>query len=220
MDKINNLVLLGPPGAGKGSVAKLLTESLNLPHISTGAIFREEIKGETDLGKEAQAYMQKGDLVPDSLTNQIVVRRLSKADCQNGFILDGYPRSVEQARVLSELLDDQGRKLRAALLIWADEEVIINRLSKRHLCADCGRDYNLDPAEIEAESLKCACGGELTRRRDDDPTAIRKRLKIYNDNSKPLLDYFEARDLLIKVVNEDDGLQDTVEEILHKLNTK
>ncbi|MDO5734690.1 MAG: adenylate kinase [Eubacteriales bacterium] len=218
---MNNIVLLGPPGAGKGSIAVLLSKALELPHISTGAIFRDEISAQTPLGIEADSYIKNGALVPDHLTNRIIAGRLTKPDCDRGFILDGYPRSAVQAQVLSDMLELWQRELRAAILIEASEEIIIKRLSRRHVCSLCALNYNYDPEEVEAKAIKCkVCGGSLKRREDDKIDAIRNRLKIYDELSKPLIDFYEQRHKLYRVVNAERSLAETSRIILEHLGEK
>ena len=217
MENSRNIVLLGPPGAGKGSIAVLLAKALALPHISTGAIFREEITAGTALGKKANSYMSEGQLVPDHLTNRLVANRLTKTDCDSGFILDGYPRSRTQAEVLDEMLRLWSRDLNAAILIQADEDIIIHRLSRRHVCTLCGHNYNLDPEEVDGSTRCKLCGGKLTRRDDDRVEAIKQRLAIYRELSQPLITYYEDKGILFTVINEDRSLGETGKLILKHL---
>lgn len=186
-----NLVLLGPPGAGKGTQAAQIIEKYHIPHISTGDIFRENIKNETELGKKAQEYISKGQLVPDSLVIDIALDRLSKDDCRNGFLLDGFPRTVQQAEALDKYLGNKDSKVEYVLDIQVEKETLIDRLITRRVCRDCGATYNIKGMPPKKENVCDKCGGELYQRADDNEETVNNRIDVYNTQTKPLLDYYE-----------------------------
>ncbi len=190
------IILIGPPGAGKGTYAKYFSKKYCIPHISTGDIFRAEIANETRLGKKIKEYVEKGMLVPDEIVIEVVKKRLSQPDTQKGFILDGFPRTIKQAEAL-----DQFTKIDAAIHIYIDMEEAVRRLSNRYVCPKCGRSYNLmfNPPKND---LTCDdCGTKLIRRKDDEPEIIRKRYKIYYETFQPILEYYKAKNLLIEIDN-------------------
>ncbi len=186
-----NLVLLGPPGAGKGTQAAQIIEKYHIPHISTGDIFRENIKNETELGKKAQEYISKGQLVPDSLVIDIALDRLSKDDCRNGFLLDGFPRTVQQAEALDKYLGNKDSKVEYVLDIQVEKETLVDRLITRRVCRDCGATYNIKGMPPKKENVCDKCGGELYQRADDNEETVNNRIDVYNTQTKPLLDYYE-----------------------------
>ena len=186
-----NLILLGPPGAGKGTQASRIVEKYNVPHISTGDIFRENIKNGTELGKQAMAYMNKGELVPDSLVIEIALDRLAAEDCKEGFLLDGFPRTVEQAQALDKFLDQQGRKVEYVLDMDVPKDVLLGRLTGRRVCKDCGATYNVVGMPPKKEGICDECGGELYQRADDTVETVENRIEVYNSQTKPLIDYYE-----------------------------
>ena len=198
------LLLLGPPGAGKGTQAARLEAAYDLPHISTGDIFRKAIKEETELGKKAKEYMDQGKLVPDEVTNGIVKERLAEPDCQTGFILDGFPRTVNQAEALSQILTDLDYSLDAAVNIKVSDEEVVNRLSGRRICSDCGATYHVDFKPPQEEGICDECGGELYQRDDDTPETIKERLEVYYDQTEAVVDYYEQQDLLLEIDGEQD----------------
>jgi adenylate kinase len=197
------LILLGPPGAGKGTQAKMLTEKFTIPQISTGDILRAAVKEGTEMGKKAKEYMDAGGLVPDEVVVGIVRDRLQEADCKNGFILDGFPRTVAQADALQASLVDMGKELDSVISLDVDAEALVERLTGRRTCKDCGRGYHItfDPSKEEG---KCdACGGRLFQRDDDQEETIRKRLQVYADQTEPLISYYRDAGLLMEL----DGMQ-------------
>lgn len=202
--KNHRYILIGPPGVGKGTHAEAISKALNIPHISTGEIFRENIKNGTKLGKLANEYIQKGELVPDSVTDDIVRDRLSQKDCANGFLLDGYPRNVHQAQELSKILKDNKLTLGAALNYEADEEIIIARLTGRRVCPKCDAVYHLLNNKPKKENICDICTTKLVRRKDDDPEVIKNRLVVYAKMATDLIGYYEkTKELLTIKANED-----------------
>ena len=188
------LVLLGAPGAGKGTQASGLAEILGVPHISTGDIFRANLRNETPLGLKAKSYMDQGLLVPDELTVDLVMDRLGDEDCQNGYILDGFPRTLAQADALSEK-----ENLDAAVNIHVPDEVIVDRMGGRRVCPACGESYHVRYNPPKQEGVCDKCGAELIIRKDDVPQTVQKRLSVYHDQTAPLIDYYEQKGLLVTV---------------------
>ena len=186
-----NLILLGPPGAGKGTQAAMIVEKYNIPHISTGDIFRENIKNGTKLGKKAKAYMDKGELVPDSLVIEIAEDRLRKEDCKEGFLLDGFPRTVEQAVALDAFLADEGKKVDHVLDIDVDKPELLKRITGRRVCHACGATFHVTGMPPKVEGVCDKCGGELIQRADDTVETAENRIEVYNSQTKPLLDYYD-----------------------------
>lgn len=198
------IIMLGAPGAGKGTQAKRIAEKYNIPHISTGDIFRENIKNGTELGNKAKAYMEAGDLVPDELVLELIMDRFEKEDCANGYVLDGFPRTIPQAEALDEALDAKGQSIDNVIDVDVPDEHIIKRMAGRRTCAHCGAIFHLEhmPPKIEG---KCdQCGGHLMMREDDQPDTVVARLKTYHEQTQPLKDYYGAKDLVHSV----DGTQD------------
>jgi len=193
------LVLVGPPGAGKGTQAQFLAAHFQIPHISTGDIFRANLKGETPLGLEAKKYMDKGDLVPDSVTNDMVKDRLNKDDLDNGFLLDGYPRNVAQAEVLRAVLAEKVTPLHAALELNIDPEEIVARLSGRRSCSNCQKPYHVVNEKPAVEGICDACGGALIQREDDKAEVIKHRLNVYAEQTAPIINFYRNEGLLITI---------------------
>lgn len=190
------LVIFGPQGAGKGTQGALISEKYGIPSISTGEIFRWAIKGKTSLGLKVLEYVDAGRLVPDELTIEVVTDRLTAADCEDGFLLDGFPRNVGQARALDALLADSGASIDAALVVEVPEEVSLRRILGRRACTDCGRNYHVDAPP--QENWTCdVCGGEVVERVDDhEEETVRKRLKLYHEQTEPLKKYYDDKGLL------------------------
>ncbi|MEO8690253.1 MAG: adenylate kinase [Solirubrobacteraceae bacterium] len=189
-----NLILLGPPGAGKGTQASRLREDFNLPYIATGDMLRAHRQNGTELGKEAEEYMNNGDLVPDDLVIKMIMEEIeTKGD--DGFLLDGFPRSVRQADALGEEIERRGRRLTAALLVDADDDTVINRITGRRQCSN-GHVYHVEFDPPKHEDVCDQCGKPLTQRDDDKPETVKKRLKTYHEQTEPLIDYYDERGLL------------------------
>ena len=183
-------VLLGPPGAGKGTQAVKIVERYNIPHISTGDIFRDNIKRGTELGKKAQEYMNKGELVPDDLVIEIATTRLLEDDCKNGFLLDGFPRTVYQAEKLDEFLAAHDMKLDKVIDIEVEKEELITRLTGRRVCKQCGASYHVVNIPPKKEGICDICGGELFQRAEDTIETVENRIEVYNEQTMPLVDYY------------------------------
>ena len=192
-------VLVGPPGAGKGTQAQFLAAHFNVPHISTGDIFRSNLKGGTALGLEAKKYMDKGELVPDSVTNDMVRDRLTQNDAANGFLLDGYPRNVAQAEVLRTALSNLNLKLDAALELNVDNDEVITRLSGRRTCSNCGKVWHIVYEKPAREGVCDSCNGELIQREDDKAEVISRRLEVYKEQTAPIISFYRNEGLLITI---------------------
>ena len=194
------LILVGPPGAGKGTQAVHLAEHYKIPHISTGDIFRANIKGGTELGKLAQSYMDAGDLVPDSVTNSMVEDRLGQSDVGNGFLLDGYPRNVGQAEFLDGVLNAKSAPLDSVLELSIANDEIIKRLSGRRICRGCGASFHIHFEKPSKDGVCDKCGGELYQRQDDNEATIANRLNVYTEQTEPIIEYYKKAGLL-KVIS-------------------
>ncbi|MBR6880691.1 MAG: adenylate kinase [Clostridiales bacterium] len=192
------LIILGAPGSGKGTSATVLREKYDLAHISTGDIFRSNIKEQTPLGIEAKSYIDKGALVPDSLTVSMVEDRLSQSDCSKGYILDGFPRTIAQAEALDQMLAKKNEKIDAVLSIVVDDEVIKQRVSGRRVCEKCGASFNVTFKPTKVEGVCDLCGGNVVQRADDNEETVSARLKTYYENTKPLIDFYGSRDLIVE----------------------
>ena len=193
-----NLVLLGPPGAGKGTQAQRLIEDFGLPYYSTGIILREAVAEESELGKEAKEYMDAGELVPDDLISRAVSERFDTGDADNGFLLDGFPRTVGQAEVLDDILKSRGRELTSVLLIEAPDDEVVRRLSGRRTCAKGGHVYHMEFDPPKNDNVCDQDGSHLIQRDDDKPEVVRKRLSVYHEQTSPLIDWYGGRDLLVR----------------------
>ena len=207
-----NLILLGPPGCGKGTQAKLLMEKHSIPQISTGDILREAVKQETPMGVEAKNYMNAGKLVPDEVVIGIIQDRLKQSDCENGFILDGFPRTVVQAEALDSTLTAMQKKIEHALSITVDDEELLGRLTGRRTCRSCGAMFHVMFKPPKEEGVCDACSGELYQRDDDKEATIQNRLDVYDQQTAPLIDYYQAKGLLRNIAG-----TGKIEEILEKI---
>jgi len=183
-----NLIIFGPPGSGKGTYASRLQLKLGIPAIATGDILREIVKEETKLGRKVKEYMSKGELVPDDVVIEVTKERLSRNDCRKGFILDGYPRTIDQAKALDGLV-----KVDTVMLLTVSEWIIVERLSSRRICKNCGEVYNIRFLKPKKEGVCDKCGGELYQRMDDTPKVIKDRLKVYERQTQPLLEYYKSK---------------------------
>ena len=196
------IIMLGAPGAGKGTQAELIAEKYNIPHISTGDIFRSNIKNGTELGKKAKSYMDQGLLVPDELTCDLVADRIVADDCANGFILDGFPRTIPQAHALDTVLAKMNTAMDFAINVDVPDEVIVSRMGGRRVCS-CGATYHVEFNPPKVSGICDVCGKELYIRDDDQPQTVQKRLDVYHENTQPLIDYYEKQGILKTV----DGTQ-------------
>ena len=193
------IVMLGAPGAGKGTQAKMIASKYQVPHISTGDIFRANIKNGTELGKKAKEYMDQGLLVPDELTCDLVMDRISQDDCANGFVLDGFPRTIPQAEALDAALTKVGAKMDFAIDVDVPDSHIVNRMSGRRACLNCGATYHVVAIPPKKEGICDTCGKELVLRDDDKPETVQKRLDVYHDQTQPLIDYYKNQGILKSV---------------------
>lgn len=201
------IIMLGAPGAGKGTQAKMLADKYNIPHISTGDIFRANIKNGTELGKKAKEYMDKGALVPDELTCDLVVDRIKQEDCAEGYILDGFPRTIPQAECLDAALQSMNDKIDYAVNVDVPDENIVRRMSGRRACVACGATYHIVYNPTKEEGVCDRCGKELILRDDDKPETVEKRLNVYHEQTQPLIDYYSGKGVLAEV----DGTKDMQE---------
>jgi|UniRef100_A0A7C3WV38 adenylate kinase len=206
------IIFLGPPGAGKGTHAKEISSILNIPHISTGDIFRDAIKNQTELGMKVKEFLDSGKLVPDELVWEVVKDRLNAEDCKNGFILDGFPRTILQAELLDKYLKEKNADLKV-IYLDASDDLVIKRLSSRRVCKNCGAIYNLISMPPKKEGICDICGGELYQRSDDYPDVIKKRLETYYRETQPLIDYYKNRGVMYTISAEKDR-EEVLQEIL------
>lgn len=190
------IIMLGAPGAGKGTQAKKIAAKYGIPHISTGDIFRANIKNGTELGKKAKTYMDQGLLVPDELVVDLVVDRVNQDDCANGYVLDGFPRTIPQAEALTEALEKMGQKVDYAIDVNVPDENIVRRMGGRRACVTCGATYHMVYAPTKKEGICDTCGGELILRDDDKPETVQKRLNVYHEQTQPLIDYYTNQGIL------------------------
>ena len=201
------IIMLGAPGAGKGTQAKMIAEKYSIPHVSTGDIFRANIKNGTELGKQAKEYMDAGKLVPDELTVTILLDRVAQDDCKNGYVLDGFPRTIPQAEVLENALNELGDKIDFAVNVDVPDENIVRRMSGRRACLKCGATYHIEHIPPKQEGICDTCGSELVLRDDDKPETVQNRLKVYHEQTQPLIDFYTERNILKAV----DGTKDMKE---------
>lgn len=211
-----NLLIMGPPGAGKGTQAEVLVKELNITHISTGDMFRAAIKEGTEMGKKAKSFMDKGELVPDEVVIGMVKERLSQPDCKQGFLLDGFPRTVEQAKALDSTLATLDIKMDGVINIVVPLEKLMARLTGRRVCKGCGASYHVLFNPPKAEGKCNSCAGELYQRSDDNEESVGTRLKAYEDNTKPLIDYYDAKGILLNV-NGDQEIKKVLDDIVSAL---
>lgn len=210
------VLLMGPPGAGKGTQAEKLTEILDIPHISTGDMFRKAIKDQTDLGIKAKGFMDKGELVPDEVTVGIVKDRISEEDCKNGFLLDGFPRTVVQADALGKMLEDLGIKLDSVINVEVPFEELIGRLTGRRICKSCGATYHMIFNPPKVGDVCDKCNGELYQRDDDTEETAKNRLQVYENQTAPLLEYYNKTNLLTNI-NGYQSMENVLSDILKVL---
>ncbi len=208
------IILLGPPGAGKGTEAEKITQKYNLAYISTGDILRKAVKEETQLGRKARDYMDQGQLVPDNLVVEIVRERLTEPDCANGAILDGFPRTVDQAIFLDQVLPEIGAEIDQVLLIEVEENELIERLTGRRVCSDCGVNYHVKYKPPQVRSVCDQCGGDLYQREDDSLKTVKERLEVYKKQTEPLVDFYKEKKLLKAI----DGNQD-IDEVFEQIDS-
>ena len=206
-----NIILLGAPGAGKGTQASKISDVYGLPHISTGDIFRENIKNQTEIGLLAKSYIDKGQLVPDEVTCKIVENRIVKPDCKNGYMLDGFPRTIAQAEALDKIA-----KIDLVINIEVDFALVMDRLCGRRVCKDCGESYHV--STLNGATSCSRCGGELYQRKDDNPETVESRLAVYSEQTAPLIEYYKEKGLLFNVVS-DSTPEATFEKVSKKLNS-
>ena len=201
------IIMLGAPGAGKGTQAQMIADKYNIPHISTGDIFRANIKNGTELGKKAKEYMDQGQLVHDELTVQLLLDRVKNDDCKEGYVLDGFPRTIPQANVLDEELSKLGDHVDFSINVDVPDENIIHRMSGRRACLKCGATYHVDYIPPKKDGICDTCGSDLVQRDDDKPETVKKRLEVYHDQTQPLIDYYDKKNILRTV----DGTKDMKE---------
>ncbi len=190
------IIMLGAPGAGKGTQAKMIAEKYGIPHISTGDIFRSNIKDGTELGMEAKKYMDQGLLVPDELTVKILLDRVARADCRNGYVLDGFPRTIPQAEVLDQALEKIGDQINFAVNVSVPDENIVKRMSGRRACVGCGATYHIEHIPPKKEGICDTCGMELILREDDKPETVQNRLNVYHSQTQPLIEFYQKKGIL------------------------
>ena len=210
------IIMLGAPGAGKGTQAKMIADKFSIPHISTGDIFRANIKEGTELGRKAKEYMDQGLLVPDELVVNLVVDRLTWEDAKNGYVLDGYPRTIPQAEALTNALAEKGEKVDFAINIDVPDQNIIDRMGGRRACVSCGATYHIVNIPPKKEGICDVCGAELILRDDDKPETVKKRLDVYHEQTQPLIDYYKAEGVL-KDVDGTVDMKDVFESIVQVL---
>ena len=212
------IIMLGAPGAGKGSQASRIAREYQLPHISTGDIFRANLKEETELGKRAKSFMDKGELVPDDITIAMLLDRIHKEDCKNGYILDGFPRTIPQAEALKEALAKKDEKIDLALDVEASDELIIKRMAGRRTCPACGAIYHIVTLPPKTEGICDRCGADLIQRKDDNEETVKNRLKIYHEVTEPLISYYKKEGILEEIdgAEELDKVFEKVKRIIHE----
>lgn len=210
------VIMLGAPGAGKGTQAKQIADKYSIPHISTGDIFRANIKNGTELGKKAKTFMDQGLLVPDELVVELVADRIQQDDCKNGFVLDGFPRTIPQAEALDAALEKINEKMDYAIDIDVPDENIITRMSGRRACLNCGATYHIVSIPTKVEGICDRCGSSVVLRDDDKPETVKKRLEVYHEQTQPLIDYYKKKEIL-KTVNGVQPMEDVFKAIVEIL---
>lgn len=209
-------VLLGAPGAGKGTQADIIVKEMSLPHVASGDLFRNALKNGTQLGKQAEAYMKEGKLVPDEITIKMILERIAQPDCKNGCVFDGFPRTLEQAKALDDALEKQGKSIEKAIYIEVPEEALLDRLTGRYICRVCQTPYHIKNSPPKKEGICDKCSGELYQRTDDKEETIRERLKVYFAQTMPLLKYYEQKGKLLRI-NGNQHIEEVGREILRYL---
>ena len=207
------IIMLGAPGAGKGTQAQMICEKYNIPHISTGDLFRSNIKNGTELGKKAKEYMDKGQLVPDELTVELLLDRVANEDCKDGYVLDGFPRTIPQADVLDKELTKLSDKIDFAIDVEVPDENIVRRMSGRRACLKCGATYHIEHIPPKQEGICDRCGSELVQRDDDKPETVQNRLSVYHEQTQPLIEYYNGKNIL-KTVDGTKDMNDVFEDIV------
>lgn len=207
------IIMLGAPGAGKGTQAQMICDKYNVPHISTGDLFRSNIKNGTELGKKAKEYMDKGQLVPDELTVQLLLDRVANEDCKDGYVLDGFPRTIPQADVLDKELTKLSDKIDYAIDVEVPDENIVRRMSGRRACLKCGATYHIEHIPPKQEGICDRCGSELVQRDDDKPETVQNRLSVYHEQTQPLITYYDSKNIL-KTVDGTKDMNDVFEDIV------
>lgn len=197
--KEKNIILMGPPAAGKGTQSELVVKNFNIPHISTGDLFRSAISNKTDLGLKAKSYIDEGKLVPDEVTIGLVEEVLLKDECKNGFLLDGFPRTTKQAEALDKLLTKMNKKLTSVILLVADDNVLVERIAARRVCPKCGNSYNLLTKKPKVDGVCDSCQTALEQRKDDNPESFKVRLEGYHHETEPLIEYYKKKKLLVSI---------------------
>lgn len=210
------VIMLGAPGAGKGTQAKQIADKYSIPHISTGDIFRANIKSGTELGKKAKTYMDQGLLVPDELVVELVADRIQQDDCKNGFVLDGFPRTIPQAEALDAALENINEKMDYAIDVDVPDENIINRMSGRRACLNCGATYHIVSIPTKVEGICDRCGSPVVLRDDDKPETVKRRLEVYHEQTQPLINYYKKQDIL-RTVNGVQPMEDVFKSIVEIL---
>jgi adenylate kinase len=196
---MSSIILLGAPGSGKGTLAQQLKTKLNIPHISTGDMFREAVKGNTPMGVKASSYMKDGHLVPDDITIGVVDERFTKEDVKKGFILDGFPRTIPQAEAFDSIIKNKGLKIDAVILLEVDQGLIVRRITGRRSCPSCGNVYHIETVKPKVEGICDSCSTKLIQRKDDTEEVVKERLETYEKQTAPLIDFYSAKKILLKI---------------------
>lgn len=220
-NRILNLIFLGPPGAGKGTQARMIQDKYSIPQISTGDLMRNEISSGSSLGNRLKSYIESGGLVPNELTLNILLNRIKQDDCSKGFLLDGFPRNVDQAKELEKALEEMNTELTSVIAIEVEDNELVSRLADRRICKDCGDSYHLQFKKPSVDGKCDHCGGELYQRRDDSEEVIKNRLKVYHDQTAPLIDFYSAENKLYKIngKNKIDMIFSEICDIIDKLKS-